>query len=259
MRQLVPPNTHRDISTDEAYADLELPAGRDGRPYMVLNMVSTVDGKVALGGSAGGIGSRTDRYLMRRIRSLVDAVMIAAGTLRAELCDPRVDFPFVQERLARGLAPQPLAVGVSGSLNLERNNRFLLNGRERTVLLTTESASEERRHNLAPYATILTQCSETVDLDVGLRTLYEQFGVRRLLCEGGPSLNQQLLDAGLIDEVFWTLAPNLAGGTSRTLIQGPHPTTRIAARMELLSLFEEDSELFARYKLLRGQDGSYLT
>jgi riboflavin-specific deaminase-like protein len=221
-------------------------------------MVSTVDGKVALGGSAGGIGSRTDRYLMRRIRSWVDAVMIAAGTLRAELCDPRVDYPFVQERLAHGLTPQPLAVGVSGSLDLEPNNRFLLNGRERTVLLTSASASEARRQRLAPYASILAQPGERVDLAAGLRTLYEQFGVRRLLCEGGPSLNQQLLDAGLIDEVFWTLAPKLAGGTGRTLIQGPAPTLQIAARMELLSMYAEGSELYARYGLLRGHDGGYL-
>ena len=243
----------------EVYADLQLPAGGDDRPYVVLNMVSTVDGKVALGGSAGGIGSRTDRYLMRRIRSLVDAVMIAAGTLRAELCDPRVDFPFVQERLVRGLAPQPLAVGVSGSLNLKPNNRFLLNGRERTVLLTTESAPAERRRRLGPYATIMAQSGQTVDLEAGLRTLHQQFGVRRLLSEGGPSLNQQLLDAGLIDEIFWTLAPKVAGGSGRTLIQGPAPTTQIAARMEIISLYADGSELYARYRLLRGEDGSYLT
>lgn len=259
LRQLVSSDSPVDVSASEVYADINLPEGRDGRPYVVLNMVSTVDGKVALGGSAGGIGSKTDRYLMRRIRSLVDAVMIAAGTLRAELCDPRVDFPFVQERLVRGLAPQPLAVGVSGSLDLAPNNRFLLNGRERTLLLTSASAPEERRRQLAPYATILAQPGSTVDLAVGLRTLHERFGVRRLLCEGGPSLNQQLLDAGLIDEVFWTLAPKLAGGTGRTLIQGPDPTTRIAARMELLSLFEERGELYARYRLLRCQDGSYQT
>src|SRR4051794_24753518 len=61
LRQLVPTDSRRDISANDAYADLELPEGQDGRPYVVLNMVSTVDGKVALNGSAGGIGSRTDR------------------------------------------------------------------------------------------------------------------------------------------------------------------------------------------------------
>ena len=241
------------------YAGLDLPEPSGVRPYIVLNMVSTVDGKVSLGGSAGGIGSRTDRLLMRRVRSLVDAVMIAAGTLRAERCDPRVDTPFVRERLARGLSPQPLAVGVSGTLELEPTNRFLLNGPERTVLLSSASASAERRRRLARYATILVQPGPSVDLLTGLQTLYEQYGVRRLLCEGGPSLNQQLLDAGLIDEVFWTLAPKLAGGTGRTLIQGPDEATRISARMELLSLYEEQHELFARYRLLRAPDGSYLT
>lgn len=222
-------------------------------------MVSTVDGKVTLGGSAGGIGSHTDRYLMRRIRSLVDAVMIAAGTLRAEICDPRVDPPFAQERQARGLAQQPLAVGVSASLNLEPTNRFLVNGRERSLLLTSDSAPAEQQRRLNPYATILAQAGPTVDLSAALRTLHDEYGVRHLLCEGGPSLNQQLLDANLIDEVFWTLAPKLAGGTGRTMVQGPDRTVRITARMELLTLFQEQSELFARYCLLRDSDGRYLS
>ncbi|MGE3267568.1 MAG: RibD family protein [Chloroflexota bacterium] len=225
----------------------------------MLNMVSTVDGKVALNGSAGGIGSKTDRWLMRRVRSQVDAVMIAAGTLRAEICDPRVDTPFVQERLARGLTSQPLAVGVSASLDLEPTNRFLVNGRERTVLLTGSAAPGDRRRQLSPYARLLDSPGPAVDLAASLRALHADFGVRWLLCEGGPSLNQQLLDAGLIDELFWTLAPKLAGGSGLTLIQGRSDATRITARMELLSLFAERHELYARYRLLRGSDGAYLT
>jgi riboflavin-specific deaminase-like protein len=240
------------------YGDLDLPTNQGGRPYVVLNMVSTVDGKVALNGSAGGIGSRMDRYLMRRIRSLVDAVMIAAGTLRAETCDPRVDTPFVRERRARGLSGQPLAVGVSASLDLLPTNRFLVNGRERTLLLTSDAASSERRVRLEPYATIVTQPGPTVDVVAALHTLYQHYGVQRLLCEGGPTLNQQLLDAGLIDEVFWTLAPKLSGGTGPTLVQGPDRTMRIKARMELLALYQEQSELYAHYRLLRDSNGTYL-
>lgn len=244
------------------YAGLTLPSAPSGtaeRPYVVLNMVSTVDGKVALGGSAGGIGSRVDRLVMRQVRSLVDAVMIAAGTLRAEICDPRVDPPFVQRRLERGLPAQPLAVSVSASLDLEPTNRFLVNGPERTVVLTTEAAAAEREARLKPYAAVLRRGECTVDLAMALRMLAADYGVRRVLCEGGPSLNQQLLDASLIDELFWTVAPKLAGGAGATMVQGRSPTVRIAARLELVSLFEEQSELFARYRLLRDARGAYLT
>ncbi|MCC7367622.1 MAG: dihydrofolate reductase family protein [Chloroflexi bacterium] len=261
LRQIYPSDAARDVPQDEVYGGLELPAGPSvsgARPYIILNMVSTVDGKVALAGSAAGIGSRADRLVMRQVRSLVDAVIIAAGTLRAEICDPRVDLPFVRRRLERGLAGQPLAVGVSASLDLEPTNRFLVNGRERTVLITTREAPATREARLTPYATILRHGQGRVDLAAALRTLAADFGVRLLLCEGGPSLNQQLLDAGLIDELFWTLAPKLAGGAGKTMLQGPSPTARIAARLELVSLFEEAGELFARYRLPRGASGAYL-
>jgi len=259
LRQLVPNASLPELHVDDVYAGIRLPEAQHGRPSVVLNMVSTVDGKVALNGSAGGIGSRTDRRLMRNIRAQADAVMIGAGTLRAEICDPRVDPSLVETRRRRGVSSQPLAVAVSGSLHLEPTNRFLVNGQDRTVIVTTASAPADRQRLLSRYATIVAHEGPSVDLADCLSTLFTDFGVERLLCEGGPSLNQNLLDAGLIDEVFWTVAPKLAGGTGRTLIQGPDTTIRIAARMELVSLFADGDELFACYRLLRDGDGAYLT
>lgn len=224
-----------------------------------MNMVSTVDGKSALGGSAAGIGSRTDARLMRQIRASVDAVMHGAGTLRAEIVDPRVDPVRSRERVARGLSPQPLAVAVSGSLDLDPAGRFLVNGPTGTVILTTSEAPIERQQRLAPYATLLVCDGPTVDLAAALRRLHDEFGVRRLLSEGGPTLNQRLLDAGLIDEVFWTIAPKLAGGRGRSTIDADAPTIQIRARLDLVSLYEHGGELFARYRLQRGPNGDYLT
>lgn len=222
-----------------------------------MNMVSTVDGKATLGQTAAGIGSKTDWLLMRQIRAAVDAIMVGAGTLRAELVDPRVDVPGVRARHLRGQPAQPLAVAVSGSLSLEPTHRFLVNGPAGTVILTTDAAPPDRAARLARYATIVQTGTGNVDLLAGLRHLRAAFGVRWLLSEGGPSLNQRLLDAGLIDELFWTIAPKLAGGRSHNLIESPLPTERIRARMELRSLHEQDGELFARYRLLRNADGSY--
>jgi len=260
LRKLVPTDTAVSIDPGDVYGNLELPAGFDGRPCVVMNMVSTVDGKSALGGSAAGIGSRTDARLMRQIRTAVDAVMHGAGTLRAETVDPRVGLARSQQRVRRGLSPQPLAVAVSGSLDLEPTNRFFVNGPSRSVILTSVSASGERLSLLEKYASILRHGDDhEVDLAASLRQLHDEYGVRRLLSEGGPTLNQALLDAGLIDEVFWTIAPKLAGGRSRTTIDSDEPTVWIRARLDLVSLHEHDGELFARYRLRRRPDGSYLT
>lgn len=251
MRQIYPPTDSREIEPGEVYASLGLPPGRHGRPYVVLNMVSTVDGKVTLNGSAAGIGSRVDRDLMRQIRSQVDAVMFGAATIRAETVDPRVDGPYVQWRTGAGLPAQPLAVAVSGSLEIGVVNRFLVNGPERTIVLTCSSAPAERSQVLAAYATLLDCGDNAVDLALGLRLLHERFGVRRLLCEGGPSLNQRLLDAELVDELFWTIAPKLAGGQSPGLLAGPDPSSQVRANLDLVSLHEHEGELFARYRVRR--------
>ena len=246
------------VEPAEVYRDLQFPldAVRD-RPYVVTNMVSTVDGKTALGHSAAGIGSRTDSLLMRQIRAAADAVMHGAGTLRAEIVDPRVDAERSQQRVSRGQPPQPLAVAVSGSLDLDPRLRYFVSGPERTVIVGTSDAPAERQRSLARYATLLLLDGPTIDLDVALRRLYAEFGVRLLLSEGGPNLNQRLLEAGSIDEVFWTIAPKLAGGIGRSMMEGDAPTLQIRARLDLVALHEHDGELFTRYRLRRDSDGTY--
>jgi riboflavin-specific deaminase-like protein len=265
LRRLIPPPHSHDVAdlaeldAREVYGNLSLPDGVDGRAYVLLNMVSTVDGKTALGASAAGIGSRTDARLMRQIRAAVDGIIWGAGTLRADIVDPRVDVASSRRRRERGLAAQPVASAVSGSLDLDPTNRFFVNGPARTILFTTDAAPADRRRALAPYATIVSQSGPTVDLRAAVQYLYDELGVHRLLSEGGPGLNDHVLAAGLLDEVFWTVAPKLAGGHGRTLLDGAAPALAIRARMELLSLHEHDGELYARYRLLRNADGAYLT
>ena len=118
------------------YEDLDLGAARPrdaSRPYVILNMVGSVDGRAAVEGKASGLGSETDRQTMRTLRARADAVMVGAGTLRAE-------------RLTLGLdaraGPQPLAViaTTSGAIPLEANlivkegQRVLVMAREDTAV-----------------------------------------------------------------------------------------------------------------------------
>jgi riboflavin biosynthesis pyrimidine reductase len=86
-----------------------------------------------------------------------------------------------------------------------------------------------------------------VDLTAALTDLHAQRGVRTLLCEGGPILHAQLIDAGLVDELFVTHAPKLAGGEGPGLVTG---LPEIERPLELAWLLEEDGELFARYRAI---------
>ena len=252
MRQLYPACS--EIPEHEVYTGVDLPAAPPDRPLVLLNMVTTVDGKVAVGGKVAGIGSRTDRLLMRQIRSRVDGLMVAAGTLRAETVDPRVPPDLAERRVADGRAAQPLAIAVSGSLTLNPEHRFFANGRDGTLVITTESAPQQRAASLAERAQILRIGVDSVDLESALGRLRGELGIERLLVEGGPSLNQALLDLDLVDEVFWTVAPKLAGGHGLTLVQGRAPSSRIAATLDLVSLHEHGGELFARYRVVRASE-----
>jgi riboflavin-specific deaminase-like protein len=255
MRQLFPTLAGVDAPTDEPYSTLDLPEPPPGRPYVFVNMVSTIDGKISIGKRAAGLGSRADRRVMRQIRSHTDAIVYGAGTLRAEKIDPRVDQDLAAAREARGAPAQPLAVTVSASLALDPEHQFFVNGPGRTVVLTTSTALQQRASELEGVATLVAAGETTVDLRLALRELRQRWNVRYLLSEGGPSLNQQLLDLDLLDEVFWTIAPKLAGGSGPTLLTGCHASGEIRARLDLISLFEHDSELFARYRVRQSAPG----
>lgn len=247
MRQLLP--SPADLPIDAVYADLRLPPARPERPSVALNLVSTVDGKVAIDGRSRGIGSRTDRLLMRRIRAAADGLMVAAGTLRAERVDPRIPDKLADARGRAGLPRQPLAIAVSRRLDLPEDHPFFVGGPANTLVLTTDLAPEQRVQEVGRRARVVRLGAAAVDLPAALRRLRAHYGVERLLVEGGPSLNQRLLDAGAIDELFWTIAPKLAGGRAPTPIDSDAPSLAIRATLSLVSLYEHEGELFARYRV----------
>ena len=215
---------------EEIYHDLRLPRSESASlPYVLVNMVSSVDGRSSVGGKASGIGSRADREAMRALRSCVDAVMVGAGTLRAERLDLGLDDPG---------AGQPLAVIVGGTGDLPLGER--LAGKRQEVLLVMPEAAggapgrglDRPADGLADRLTVVQTPNAAgggpagwVDLGWLLEFLRTEHAVDRLLVEGGPALNRSVIDAGLADEIFLTLAP------------------------KILSVHACGSELFLRYRL----------
>ena len=80
-----------------------------------------------------------------------------------------------------------------------------------------------------------------------LERLRAEHGVRSILCEGGPSLNESLIREGLVDELFLSIAPKLAGGPPLTMLTGDPLATPLGT--QLVSLYEHEGHLFARYRL----------
>ena len=233
-----------EVEAVEAVAHLDLGSRAPAdRPYLVLNMVSTLDGKAVVDGTTRSLGGEADRLLFHGLRTQADAIMAGAGTIRAERYGRVVrSDALTARREAEGLDPNPPLVVVSGSLAMPTDLPVLQDPEARVVIAT---AAE---HELEGVQAQVTYERTGDDLPLLLARLRENHGIRSVLCEGGPTLNFFLLTAGLVDELFLSLSPQLVGGPNALTIVGgrqlPDP-----AQGELLSLLESEGELFSRWKI----------
>jgi riboflavin-specific deaminase-like protein len=217
----------------------------DDRPYLVTNFAVTLDGRATLHGRSGAIGSDTDTEMLVCLRTRVDAVMIGAGTMRAERYGrPLADPGKRGRRERRGLSQDPLLVIVSGRMDIPWDAPVFADRGARVLIFTTSGT--EAPETVAEVRVVRHE--GTVDLAAALTYLRSQRGVRAVLCEGGPRLHAQLLDAGLVDELFVTHAPKLAGGEGPGLAVG---LSELERPLDVAWLLEKDGELFARYRVPR--------
>ncbi len=215
---------------------------RENRPLVAVNFAATLDGRASIGGVSGAIGSSTDTAMLAGLRGRFDAVMIGAGTMRAERYGRLAASPQARERRERlGLDPEPLMVIVSGRLDLPWDAPLFTDGGGR-VLIVTASEAEPPPTATAPE---IIRHQGFVDIVATLGQLRAERGIRALLCEGGPGLHSELQGAGCVDDLFLTIAPKLAGGEAPRIIEGDLPGV---TELELSWLLQEDSELFARYR-----------
>lgn len=216
------------------------------RPYVVVNMVATADGRATVDGRAGPIGNEADRQLFHHLRTQADAVMAGARTVAVERYGRLVRDPLLRDkRREEGLSPDPLAIVVSGRLDLPADVP-LLQDEDSTVVVVT--GSDGVLEGCAAQVEYLRGEGATVDLGAALRRLRGEYGVRSLLCEGGPALNAALLREGLVDELLLSLASKLDGGSDALPIVRGLPLAG-AIDMDLVWVLRAGSDLFLRYRL----------
>ena len=212
------------------------------RPFVYLNMVATVDGRATIGGRSRALGSATDTLLLTELRTLADAVLIGSGTLRAEGYGRMVGDPGrVARRVAAGRAETPLAVLISRSLDLPWD-AGLFAAADQPVIVFTRADAPAAPDVAAPVEVVRLADVTPAAALAELRAR----GIRALLCEGGPTLNRALLADGLVDELFLTLAPQLAGiADALRIVEGDD--LGAPAQLDLLWVLHHDGELYLRY------------
>jgi|SRR5215210_4103445 len=244
MRRLLP--DPGPTSIPEQLAELDLVASApDQRPYLITNFVITLDGKATLHGRSGAIGSDTDTRMLVGLRTKAEAVMIGAGTMRAERYGRPISDPEQRARREReGLPHDPLMVIVSGRLDLPWDAPLFTEGGGRVLIFTASDAEPPETNT--PVRVVRHE--GRVDLSEALTHLRTEGGIRALLCEGGPRLHAQLIEAGLVDELFVTHAPKLAGGEGPNLVVG---LSELERPLKVAWILEQDGELFVRYRVPR--------
>ena len=260
---LVPPvTTHLAPSSPGSHpvdvADLVASEARhhdDGHAWVFANMVTTIDGAATLDGRSGGLGGPGDRELFSALRSEADVILVGAETVRAEgyRLARRPDDAALQRRRDRGQAERARLCIVTRSPVLTGEPPLLdelpdaddpdetAAPWQRPIIATVEHDPGEARD---PRFDRIEAGTSSVDLATLLVHLADQ-GLRRVLCEGGPSLLAQLGAAGLVDEWDFTVAPLVAAGDA---VRPLHADAPLGTRLRLARLaMHDDSTLFARY------------
>lgn len=228
----------------EVLEQLYLP---EGDRLLRVNLVASLDGAVEIEGRSGPLGGPGDRSAFAAMRAVADAVLVGAGTARAENYGPVRLAPEVGERRKRrGQAPRPTLAVVTRRGDLDPHGR-LFSGVGRVLVLTTDKV-EASRPDLAEVAEVVSCGPSEVDVERAVEELRSR-GLGRILCEGGPALARSLLAAGLVDELCLTISPVVVGGGRRLF--GEQLLGR-PELFELAGLLEADSMLLGRYRLRRG-------
>jgi riboflavin-specific deaminase-like protein len=236
------------IDSAELLRDLALGArAHEERPWLVSNFATTVDGRVTIDGRSRAIGDEGDTEVFRRLRTQVDALLVGTGTLATERYGRIVRAPELRaSREAIGLAPDPPLATVSRSGVLPYDIPLFADPDSTVLVFTTPDAPEPPPTAATVRLTRLDPAELT--LTTVLRTLRTEHGVRSVLCEGGPTLLGSLLHERLVDELFLTIAPLLAGGGSElTMTRGPGLPDPV--ELELVWTLERRGSLYPRYAL----------
>lgn len=227
----------------------------DRRPYILLNYALSLDGKLSTEQrDPVRFTSRIDRGLMDEIRADVDAVLIGAGTLRAE--DPPVRIKAARrrdERRRMGKSSHPVSVILSRSMRLPREGRYWKDDQVERIIATTQQATDEQVVPFQDMAEVIRVDQDTVDLHEFCRMLSDR-GVERLLVEGGGEVNMAFWEAGLVDEVYLTLCPVVIGGsTAPTAADGKGFSSDDFRKLRLIESRRVGQELFLRYRAVRSK------
>lgn len=223
------------------------------RPYVFINVAMTADGKIDTFERRGAtISSKKDKERVDRLRAASDGILIGGKTLLEERPKLTVKSEALrEERIQRGLSPNPVKVGVITRADIPLDSDFIRAGPSRVVIFTTSQTSISHVESLRALGVeVFVEDAPRVDLEKMMLAL-KKIGVDHLMVEGGGTMNFELIQLGLVDEIMMYVAPLLfGGGAAPTMADGPGIPRDKAIELKLMDVEKwEDGGVFLRYKI----------
>jgi riboflavin-specific deaminase-like protein len=228
-----------------------IPSLRRNRPFVIATFAITADGKVTTK-NFGPVDftSREDKLHLFRQRALADAVLLGHTSLERD--NVRLGLPAdLQElRTRRGQSRSPLRVIVSNKGRIDERLKIFKSDISPIIIFSTKRMPRKYQNTLGKRAELHLSDAEHVDLPAMLETLRNQYRVRTLACEGGPTLFRALLEEDLIDQLNLTIAPYMFGGARAPTLTGLNNKFLPASvQCSLIKMRTVDNECFLSYRI----------
>ena len=213
------------------------------RPYVILSAAITLDGKLGVKNKRTKLSSKNDKIRVHKLRSKVNAIIIGNNTVR-------LDNPLLTVRHAQGKNPVRIILDSSGTI--KSNSKIIQTcNKIPTVIAVSELISEKNLQRLRKFSLEIIVCGKNnVDISKLLGILLKN-GIKKILLEGGGTVNWSFIKRNLIDEAIITLTPYILGGKdSVSLVEGiGFKNLDVSTKLKLKKIQKNKNELVLFYKL----------
>ncbi|MEA3188753.1 MAG: hypothetical protein QOD99_2583 [Chthoniobacter sp.] len=229
-------------------------AVKTARPFVAVNFALTFDGKISTRNfTPSDFSSKRDKLRLLEIRATGDALLIGKGTLETENMSMGLpDKELREERVARGQEPYPMRVIVSNSGRIKASLKVFAQSISPLIIYSTNKMPAAVQRRISSHCSLHLHESATVDVGAMLAHLRSFYKVKRLICEGGPTLLRSLLADDLVDEINITFCPHVFGGKDAptlTGVPGDFLPRSIACKLHKMETI--GNECFLQYRVLR--------